>query len=131
MTRNSNLRVVLFALTGFGNAVLEALLIESNIEVEAVFTTRYDHPFPYYEERQLIELCNERGVNYYYGVNVCSDEGIELLRKHQPDLIIVATFKQILKQNVLRLPTLGVVKSSSFTIATLPGSLPDKCCTFQ
>jgi methionyl-tRNA formyltransferase len=109
MIKQGKLRVVLFALTGFGNPVLEALLNESGIEVEAVFTVKYEHPFPYYEERQLIELCADRGVTCYYGMNVCSEEGVELLHKHEPDLVIVATFKQIIKDNVLRLPTLGVV----------------------
>jgi UDP-4-amino-4-deoxy-L-arabinose formyltransferase/UDP-glucuronic acid dehydrogenase (UDP-4-keto-hexauronic acid decarboxylating) len=109
MDEVDRLNVILLALTGFGNTVLEALLRDARANVEAVFTVKYDYPFPYYEERQLIELCRERGIVCYHGVSVCSNEGIELLCKHSPDLIIVATWKQILKENVLRLPTRGVV----------------------
>ena len=124
MTRNDKLNVILFALTGFGNTVLEALLEESRINIEAVFTIQYDRPFPYYKERQLIDLCVERGISCYYRMSVCSDEGIELLLKHQPDLIIVATFKQLLKENVLCLPALGVVNFHPSLLPRYRGPCP-------
>jgi methionyl-tRNA formyltransferase len=131
MARFTKLKVVLFALTGFGNTVLEALLKDARVNVEAVVTVKYDHPFPYYEERQLIELCGERAVKCYYGVKVCSEEGIGLLRKHSPDLIIVATFKQILKQNVLRLPRLGVVNFHPSLLPRYRGPCPTNAALYN
>lgn len=124
IVQNKIMRVVLFALTGFGNTVLKALLKDPRVEVEAVFTTKYDHPFPYYQERQLIELCSERGINCHFGVSVCGDQGMDLLRKYQPDLILVATFKQILKENVLRLPELGVVNFHPSLLPRYRGPCP-------
>ena len=109
MNENERLRVVLFALTGFGNTVLEALLKDARVGVEAVFTVKYKNAFPHYKEKQLDVLCDERQIPCYYGLKVGSEEGIVLLRKHDPDLIIVATFKQILDQNVINLPKLGIV----------------------
>ena len=109
MSGINKLNVVLLALTGFGNAVLESLLDDARVNVGAVFTNKYDNPFPYYAEEQLDELCRQRQVNCYLDVKVNSIEGVELVVKHAPDLIIVATFKQILKERVLSLPTLGVV----------------------
>ena len=47
MNENERLRVVLFALTGFGNTVLEALLKDARVGVEAVFTVKYKNAFPH------------------------------------------------------------------------------------
>ncbi len=124
MSRDNKLKVVLFALTGFGNTVLASLLEDDRVDVGAVFTVKYDHPFPYYQEQQLIELCSQRQVSCYHGVNVNSSEGLELLRKHAPDLIIVATFKQILKQSVLSLPKLGVVNIHPSLLPNYRGPCP-------
>lgn len=124
MDGTSKLNIVLFALTGFGNTVLEALLKDARVQVGAVFTVKYDNPFPYYSERQLIELCGERGVDCYHGVNVRSREGIGLVRKYTPHLIIVATFKQILDEAILGLPPLGVVNFHPSLLPRYRGPCP-------
>jgi methionyl-tRNA formyltransferase len=109
MEDGMKLNIILFALTGFGNPVLHALLRDNRVNLQAVFTVKYDQPFPYYEERQLLDECSEKGINCHYDVKVSSDIGLKLLEKYSPDLIIVATFKQILKEEVIKLPKLGVV----------------------
>lgn len=124
MGDGNRLNVVLFALTGFGNPVLESLLADHRVEVGAVFTVTYDDPFPYYQERQLIELCHLRQVTCYPDVKVNSEEGHELLVKHAPDLIIVATFKQILKEKVLSLPKFGVVNAHPSLLPRYRGPCP-------
>jgi methionyl-tRNA formyltransferase len=55
---------------------------------------------------------------------VNSDEGIDLLKKHSPDLIIVATFKQILKERILGLPSLGVVNVHPSLLPKYRGACP-------
>ena len=124
MRRNRRLRVVLLALTGFGNPVLKALLNDARVHVKAVFTVKYENPFPYYQEQQLCELCEKRRVICYHGVQVSGNEGIQLLREHAPDLIIVSTFKQILKENVLQLPALGVVNLHPSLLPRYRGPCP-------
>lgn len=131
MDGTDKLRVILFALTGFGNPVLEALLQDTRVNVEAVFTVKYDQPFPYYAERQLIELCGEWGVACYYGVRVASDEGMALLRRHSPDLVVVSTFKQILKENVLCLPKLGVVNFHPSLLPRYRGPCPTNAVLYN
>lgn len=124
MSGITKLNVVLFALTGFGNSVLESLLEDARVNVGAVFTNKYDNPFPYYPEQQLAELCRQWQVSCYLDVKVNSIEGVELLIKHAPDLIIVATFKQILKASVLRLPSLGVVNVHPSLLPNYRGPCP-------
>ena len=131
MERSDRLNVVLFALTGFGNTVLEALLKDVRVKVGAVFTVRHDDAFPYYDERQLVDLSEERDIVCYSGVRVSSEEGIQLLRKHSPDLIIVATFKQILKENVLNLPPLGVVNFHPSLLPRYRGPCPTNAVLYN
>lgn len=118
------LNVVLFALTGFGNTVLKALLADPRVRVRAVFTVRYSAPFPYYAEQHLNDLCDERQIPWFSGVKVGSDEGIDLLRQFAPDLILVATFKQILTKNVLDVPALGVVNLHPSLLPRFRGPCP-------
>lgn len=131
MDRDRGLKVVLLALTGFGNTVLQALLQDTRVEVEAVFTSKYDRPFPYYRERQLSDLCRDLHIDCYHGLQVCSDEGIGLLRAYSPDLIIVATFKQIIRKNALQLPALGVVNYHPSLLPRYRGPCPTNAALFN
>lgn len=126
MGKSKKLNVILFALTGFGNPVLQALLVDSRVNVASVFTVKYDAPFPYYEEQQLLDFCNQRGVICHHGIKVGSDAGIALLRSYAPDLIIMATFKQILRQNVLDLPRFGVVNLHPSLLPLYRGPCPSQ-----
>ncbi len=124
MNKKRNLNIVLFALTGFGNPVLKALLIETRVNVRAVVTVKYANAFPYYPEQHLDQLCGERGVACYHGIKVSSPSGIELVAAQQPDLILVATFKQILKRSVLAVPELGVVNFHPSLLPQYRGPCP-------
>lgn len=124
MIHNKKINIVLFSLTGFGNTVLEALLKDNRVNVGAVFTFKYDNPCPYYQERQLIDLCIEHKVTCHHDISVNSNEGISLLQKLSPDLILVATFKQILKENVLSIPPLGVVNFHPSLLPKYRGPCP-------
>ena len=103
------MRVVLCALTGFGNEILPALLADPRVELAAVFTRRFPTPFPFYEIPQLHELCLEKGVACHDDLIVSEGAGFEALRAYRPDLILVSAFHQILRENVLALPPLGTV----------------------
>jgi methionyl-tRNA formyltransferase len=131
MDGNKKINTVLFALTGFGNTVLKALLKNSRVNVKAVFTVKYEKPCPYYEEQQLIDLCKERDVLCYHGISVNSAEGISLLQKLFPDLILVSTFKQILKENVLDIPPLGVINFHPSLLPQYRGPCPTNAALFH
>lgn len=120
----SQLNVVLLALTGFGNPVLKALLGDARVRLQAVFTVKYPNPFPYYAEDHLVDLCAARRVTCYYGVKVSSPEGLAQMRRHAPDLILVATFKQILTSAVLALPRLGAVNLHPSLLPRFRGPCP-------
>lgn len=118
------LKVVLFALTGFGNPVVDSLTKDSRVSLEAVFTIKYQNPFPYYEEIQLVDLCGIRGIPCHQGIIVSSPEGMNLLQSYMPDLIIVSTFKQMIRENVIDLPSLGVVNLHPSLLPKYRGACP-------
>lgn len=124
MDFDKRITVVLLALTGFGNPVLKALLTDVRVQVGAVFTVKYDRPFPFYAEQHLIDLCAARGVTCYHGVKLSSTDGLVLLSQHAPDLILVATFKQMLAPTVLALPRLGVVNLHPSLLPRYRGPCP-------
>jgi methionyl-tRNA formyltransferase len=124
MNNERRLSVVLFALTGFGNTVLEALLGDVRVRVRAVFSVKYENPFPYYPERQLLDCCRERQVVCYHGVKVSADHGVGLLHELSPDLIIVASFKQMLKDRVLSLAPLGAINFHPSLLPRYRGPCP-------
>ena len=98
------MNVVLLGLTGMANPVLEALSARPGLRVTAVFTRRYEHPYPFYPEIQLEDLCRRMDVPCHAGVRVSGDSGFDLLAAAAPDLVLVATFHQVLAPRVLALP---------------------------
>jgi len=116
--------ILLFGLTGFGNDVLKALNELNEVNVKAVFTTLYKNPFPYYPEQQINELCKQLNIECFHGINVSSDEGIRLIQSLQPDMIIVSTFKQIIKSDVIKIPKLGIINIHPSLLPKLRGPSP-------
>lgn len=94
------MKVLLCALTGFGNQVLSALLNESQ-KVVLILTRKEKGPFPYYEEENLTNLARRQGIEVWEDFNWKQVE--EKVRKVKPDLLLVATFHKIIPQKILAL----------------------------
>lgn len=103
------MNIILFGLTGLCNDILKALLRINDIKINAVFTISYKNSFPYYREQQLRELCSELNITCFEDISVSSNEGINLIQTFNPDMIIVSTFKQIIKPDVIKIPRLGII----------------------
>lgn len=131
MSDPSRLRIVLCSLTGFGNTVLPALLRDSRVHVPAVFTHIYEHPFPYYQETALADFCEELKAPYHAGFPVSSERGLALLRSYEPDLILVASFREILRPAVTSIPTRGAVNMHSSLLPKYRGVCPTNAVLLQ
>jgi methionyl-tRNA formyltransferase len=118
------MRIVLLGLTGYTNEILPAILADERLELCAVFTRRYDAPYPYYPIPQIHEVCAERGIPCHTNLRVTSGTGFELLRSCKPDLILMTGFNQILTQPVLDLPRLGVVNMHPSLLPRFRGADP-------
>jgi methionyl-tRNA formyltransferase len=83
-------RIVLFGLTGMGNAVLRALC-RSGAPPALVVSRREPGPFPYYAEADIAAEARGAGIEVAFGA-----EGENRAASLRPDLIMVASYHRIL-----------------------------------
>lgn len=102
------MRVLLAALTGMGNAVLEALLLSPLVDALAVVTRRESGPFPYYPCRPLEDACRDAGVACRADADLDAPAGLECVRSFAPDLLLTATYHRIVPPAVLNCAGLAV-----------------------
>ena len=102
------MNVALFANTGLGNEVLKSLLSQE-ISIKLVVTRKLEGKFPYYSEIDLDMLCHQLNVNVLTDVNVNSLEFISYMKRLDIDLIIVSSFHQIIKEELINLPRKGII----------------------
>jgi methionyl-tRNA formyltransferase len=86
-------RIALFGLTGFGNAVLRALL-SMDMKPELLVTRREAGPYPYYTEIALDEEADRHGIRVAYG-----SEGERLAAS--ADYALISTYHRILPDSLL------------------------------
>lgn len=95
------LRVCLFSNTGMGNSILNSLLNNKDVLVTSVFTKKFEGYYPYYNEIELYDLCNINGIECYSNLSVNSDKAINIMSEQNIDLILVASFTEIIKENII------------------------------
>lgn len=91
-------KVILFALTGFGNVALKTLW-ELGCDVQCVVTRKEFGVFPYYKEESLTELAKGKAI-------VMEDPDLrdwhlkKLFESLRPDLILVSTFHRLIPADI-------------------------------
>ena len=94
-----------------------------NVIVDSVLTRSLEGEFPYYKEVELHLLAKEYGVECF----VNSDANVEYydyLKERNIDLIIVATFSQIIKDHLINLPKLGIINFHPSLLPKYKGATP-------
>jgi len=105
---NTKLRIALIANTGMGNEVLKALLNCSNVVIDSLCARRLEGSFPYFEEEEIEDFAIRNGINCFINVKA-NHQYYEYLKTRDVDIIIVASFHQILKSEIIKLPKFGFV----------------------
>ena len=115
--KNETSKIVLFALTGFGNSVLDSLqdiLPEDNL---LVITRQEKGPFPYYPCADLSTVLEKKRVRCLF-----DDITDKILQKEigqfEPDFIIAATYHKLIPESIF-----SIAKKCSVNIH--PGLLPN------
>lgn len=103
------IKVVLFGNTGLANGVFRALIANASIELCGVYTRKLPGHFPYYKEDELWYLCEQMNIPVFIGENVNSERSIANLTNLKPDYIIVSSFDQIVKKQVIDIPKYGII----------------------
>ncbi len=98
------MRVVLFALTGFGNEALKTL-VKSKHQVELLVTRKENGVFPYYKEENIVKLAERLGVPYTFAK---PQEIAEKIKEINPELILVTTYHRIIPATVFNLARFAI-----------------------
>jgi methionyl-tRNA formyltransferase len=99
------MRVILFAITGFGNKALD-MLLEKSCEV-ILFTRKGRDESPYYPGvENLIVYAERKGIKVYD--DFTWDEAEKIIKKFVPDFLLIDTFHRIIPPKIIRLVPLAV-----------------------
>ena len=119
------IKVILFAMTGFGNNAFKILKRQPFIELIGVVTPkRKETPFPYYKCRQIQDEAIDSGIALYEGLILKETKACELLRALSPDLIVVSTFRQIIPEDIISIPKLGIINIHPSLLPRYRGPTP-------
>ena len=118
-------RVLLFAMTGFGNNVFKVLTKQSFVKIVGVFTSKREvKSFPYYECENLHGLITKSGITLYEGLKLKEEKVHQLIRTLSPDLILVSSFNQILPKAIITIPRIGIVNFHPSLLPKYRGATP-------
>lgn len=103
-------RVVLFALTGIGNSVLQSL-VSMGCRPALLVTRKEKGYFPYYPLPNIATVAAEMGISVSYG-----EEGEKKAQELQADIMIIGTYHRILSAEL--------VASAKYAFNLHPSLLP-------
>ncbi len=116
------IKVLLFAMTGFGNEVFRALCDNPLCELIGVVSPKKpQNPSPYYDCKHLHDEVLARGVSLYEDMELKDDS---LVASLLPDLIITATFNKILPISILEIPPYGIINLHPSLLPKYRGATP-------
>ena len=101
-------------------------LLDSEYEVQAVFT-QPDKPKGRGKALQMTPVkavALEAGVPVYQPRRIREPENLEILRKYQPDAIVVVAFGQIIPREILELPPYGCINVHASLLPKYRGAAP-------
>ena len=119
------MRVIFLGTPDFAVGALEEI-IKAGHEVVLV-VTQPDKPKDRGKAMQYTpvkECALAHGIEVFQPVKVKEPENIEVLRKHQPDIIIVAAFGQIVPKSILDMPKYGCINIHASLLPKYRGAAP-------
>jgi methionyl-tRNA formyltransferase len=99
-------------------------LLDQGKKIEAVITLTEDQRAKRSGDIDYTELCQKHNVPLYKVANINSAESIDLLKALQLDVVFVIGWSQIIKDEVLRIPRLGMIGVHSSLLPHNRGSAP-------
>lgn len=119
------IKVLLFAMTGFGNAALKVLTRDPSVKLIGVVTPRRQNAyFPYYECEGLQEVALKSGIALYEDLTLNQNRAYQLIKTLSPILIVASSFNQIIPENVISIPKLGVINIHPSLLPKYRGATP-------
>jgi len=92
------MKILLFAITGFGNKALDVLLKEN--EVKYLFTRKEDGDYPYFKCENISSYAKGKGVEVFEDYNW--DDVRRIIKEYKPAIAIISTFHKIIPEDILK-----------------------------
>lgn len=93
------MKIVLFALTGYGNEALKTL-VKQKQQVALLVTRKEKGSFPYYREENIINLAKKLKIPFTYQF---PEELSERIKRIKPDLILVSSYHRLIPKEIYNL----------------------------
>ena len=121
------MRILLFAITGFGNAALRTLQ-RCGLEVGGLVTRRETGEFPYYPEVNISFEARQAGIPVYEDLDLKSDRAAALLRNLSADFLFVSSFHQKIPLAVIQTPSRAAINFHPSLLPAYRGATPPSWC---
>ncbi|MEZ5315441.1 MAG: methionyl-tRNA formyltransferase [Chlamydiales bacterium] len=119
------MRVIFFGTPSFAATIL-SYLTKQPIEIIAV-VSRPDQPQgrgQHLSPTPVKKIAEQYGIPIYQPHKASSEDFIDLLKTHNPDLFVVAAYAEILKQDILEIPKLGCLNVHASLLPKYRGAAP-------
>jgi len=118
-------RVLLFAMTGYGNNALKVLLDHASAVPVGLFTVvRPEGPYPYYDCESINDMAARAGVDVYEGLSLRDPGTVGIIKDLAPDLIVVSTYNRIIPAPVISIPRFGILNVHPSLLPAYRGASP-------
>jgi len=98
------MRIVFLGEDSFSNVVLSALIGRGH-EILSVLSPQYDNQ----QHLRLENTCKKNEIPFLRVKNINAETTFDYLKKLNPDLIVSAHFKKLLKENIISIPKFGCI----------------------
>jgi len=107
----------------FSLEILKAILQE-NYSVDVIFSYDESKKKFYSDYISFDEISKKHKIKNVKIMNINDEKNIELLKKIKPDLILVMGWSQLLKDEIIKIPSLGVIGSHPTELPKYRGRAP-------
>ena len=107
----------------FSRDLLESIL-ENNWSISSVFSYDNSKKKFYSDFASFEEITTRFNVKHFKVDNINDKKNIEIIKEIKPDLILVMGWSQLLKNDILKIPKLGVIGSHPTELPKYRGRAP-------
>jgi len=117
------MKIVFIGGVKFSYGILETIL-KKGFSIDVVFSYDKSKKFFYSDYSSLDEITKKYKIKHVEVININDIKNIELIKKIQPDLILVMGWSQLLKDEILKIPKIGVIGSHPTELPKYRGRAP-------
>lgn len=117
------MKIVFISGVKFGFEVLKEI-IEKDWKITAIFSYLPEKKKSYSDYVEFDSIAEKFGILHKKVDNINDKENIEILKSIKPDLILVMGWSQLLKSEIINIPTIGIIGSHPTELPKYRGRAP-------